>query len=79
MIFWFSYCFPVGNELLVASVEKGIYKMKNSKFEKIEGWSVLENNVIHAIENTKTKRIFLLKKMGFMWKKMVFSALGKVH
>ena len=38
--FLVSYCFPVGNELFVASVEKGVYKIKNSKFEKIEGWSI---------------------------------------
>ncbi len=62
--FLVSYCFPVGNELLVASVEKGIYKMKNSKFEKIEGWSVLENNVIHAIEKHQNKTYFFTKKNG---------------
>ncbi|MDI5950515.1 helix-turn-helix and ligand-binding sensor domain-containing protein [Flavobacterium yafengii] len=62
--FLVSYCFAVGNELLVASVEKGIYKMKNSKFEKIEGWSVLENNVIHAIEKHQNKTYFFTKKNG---------------
>ncbi|MDO8317328.1 MAG: histidine kinase, partial [Flavobacterium sp.] len=62
--FLVSYCFPVGNELLVASVEKGVYKMKNSKFEKIEGWSVLENNVIHAIEKYQNKTYFFTKKNG---------------
>ncbi|MFV8379573.1 histidine kinase [Flavobacterium sp. LB3R33] len=62
--FLVSYCFPVGNDLLVASVEKGIYKMKNSKFEKIQGWSVLENNVIHAIEKHQNKTYFFTKKNG---------------
>lgn len=62
--FLVSYCFPVGNELFVASVEKGIYKMNNSKFEKIEGWSVLENNVIHAIEKHQNKTYFFTKKNG---------------
>ena len=62
--FLVSYCFPVGNDLLVASVEKGIYKMKNSKFEKIQGWSVLENNVIHAIEKNQNKTYFFTKKNG---------------
>jgi hypothetical protein len=62
--FLVSYCFPVGNELLVASVENGVYKMKNSKFEKIEGWSVLENNVIHAIEKYQNKTYFFTKKNG---------------
>lgn len=62
--FLVSYCFPVGNELLVASVEKGIYKMNNSKFEKIEGWSVLENNVIHAVEKFQNKTYIFTKKNG---------------
>ncbi|WP_244199272.1 helix-turn-helix and ligand-binding sensor domain-containing protein [Flavobacterium psychrolimnae] len=62
--FLVSYCFPVGKELLVASVENGVYKMKNSKFEKIEGWSVLENNVIHAIEKHQNKTYFFTKKNG---------------
>ncbi|MDD2819651.1 MAG: histidine kinase [Flavobacterium sp.] len=62
--FLVSYCFPVGNDLLVASVEKGIYKMNNSKFEKIEGWSILENNVIHAIEKHQNKTYFFTKKNG---------------
>lgn len=62
--FLVSYCFPVGNELFVASVEKGVYKMKNSKFDKIEGWSILENNVIHAIEKHQNKTYFFTKKNG---------------
>ncbi|MBG6188925.1 helix-turn-helix and ligand-binding sensor domain-containing protein [Flavobacterium sp. CAN_S2] len=62
--FLVSYCFPVGNELFVASVEKGVYKMKNSKFEKIEGSSILENNVIHAIEKYQNKTYFFTKKNG---------------
>ena len=62
--FLVSYCFPVGNDLLVASVEKGIYKMNNSKFEKIAAWSILENNVIHAIEKHQNKTYFFTKKNG---------------
>ncbi|MFV8271189.1 histidine kinase [Flavobacterium sp. GT2N3] len=62
--FLVSYCFPVGTELLVASVEKGIYKMKNSKFEKVQGWSLLENNVIHAIEKFQNKTYFFTKNNG---------------
>ncbi|MBC7409607.1 MAG: histidine kinase, partial [Arcicella sp.] len=62
--FLVSYCFPVGNELLVASVEKGIYKMKNSKFEKMQRWSLLENNVVHAIEKFQNKTYFFTKNNG---------------
>ncbi|WP_035673057.1 histidine kinase [Flavobacterium sp. 83] len=62
--FLISYCFPVGNELLVASVEKGIYKIKNSKIEKVKEWAVLENNVIHAIQKHQNKIYFFTKKNG---------------
>ncbi|WP_413998520.1 histidine kinase [Flavobacterium sp. W1B] len=59
-----SYCFVVDNQLLVAFVEKGIYKMNNFEFEKIKGWSVLENNVIHAIEKFQNKTYIFTKKNG---------------
>jgi ligand-binding sensor domain-containing protein/DNA-binding CsgD family transcriptional regulator len=62
--FLVSYCFPIDNELLVASVSDGIYKMKNGRFEKIENWSALENNVIHAIEKFKNKTYFFTQKNG---------------
>ena len=32
--FLISYCFVVDNELLIASVEKGIYKMNNGRYRK---------------------------------------------
>lgn len=62
--FLISYCFIVGDELLIASVEKGIYKMNNSKIEKVKGWDVLENNVIHAIEKYQNKTYIFTKKNG---------------
>ncbi|MDI1304312.1 MAG: histidine kinase [bacterium] len=62
--FLISYCFPVGNELLVASVEKGIYKMNNGHVEKVKEWAVLENNVIHAIQKYQDKTYFFTKKNG---------------
>ena len=62
--FLISYCFPVGNELLVASVEKGIYKMNNGHVEKVKGLTVLENNVIHAIQKYQNKIYFFTKKNG---------------
>ncbi|WP_139255650.1 helix-turn-helix and ligand-binding sensor domain-containing protein [Flavobacterium fryxellicola] len=62
--FLVSYCFVVGNQLLVASVEKGIYRMTGAAFEKIQGWSILENNVIHAIEKFQNKTYFFTKKNG---------------
>jgi DNA-binding CsgD family transcriptional regulator len=59
-----SYCFIVDNQLLIASVEKGIYKMNNGHVEKVTGWSVLENNVIHAIQKHGDKTYFFTKKNG---------------
>ena len=62
--FLVSYCFVVDNQLLVASVEKGIHRMNGAAFEKIQGWSILENNVIHAIEKFQNKIYFFTKKNG---------------
>ena len=62
--FLISYCFIVDNELLVASVENGVYKMNNGYAEKVNGWSVLENNVIHAIQKHQNKTYFFTKKNG---------------
>lgn len=62
--FMVSYCFVVDNEILVGSVNKGIYKMKNDRFSKLENASVLENNVIHAIQKYQNKTYFFTKKNG---------------
>jgi hypothetical protein len=47
--------------------------MLDSRIGKVEGWDVLENNVIHHIEKYKTKNLFFTKKMGSMSKKMDLS------
>ncbi|WP_326936659.1 histidine kinase [Flavobacterium sp. PL11] len=62
--FLVSYCFVIENQLLIGSVYNGLYKMNGSKFEKIKGWSVLENNVIHAIEKYQNKTYIFTKKNG---------------
>lgn len=62
--FLISYCFVVDNQLLIASVEKGIYKMTNGEIEKVSGLSLLENNVIHAIQKYQNKTYFFTKKNG---------------
>ena len=59
-----SYCFVINNRILVASVDKGVYELKNSNFYKIENWSALENNVIHAIEKHQNKTYIFTKKNG---------------
>lgn len=59
-----SYCFVVDNQLLIASVEKGIYKMNQGIIQKVNEWSILENNVIHAIQKHDGKTYFFTKKNG---------------
>ncbi|TDE01261.1 helix-turn-helix and ligand-binding sensor domain-containing protein [Flavobacterium hiemivividum] len=62
--FLISYCYVIGNQILIASVSNGLYKMVNSRFEKVKGWDVLENNVIHGIEKFQNKIYFFTKKNG---------------
>jgi AraC family transcriptional regulator, chitin signaling transcriptional activator len=62
--FLISYCFVVDGQLLIASVEKGIYKWTNGKIEKINGLSLLENKVIHGIQKHQNKIYFFTKKSG---------------
>lgn len=62
--FLISYCFIAGNELLIASVEKGIYRLNNGEIEKVNGLSLLENNVIHSIQKYQGKTYFFTKKHG---------------
>lgn len=62
--FLISYCFVVDNQLLIASVNKGIFKMNNSKIEKIKAWSIVDNNVIHAIEKYQDKIYIFTQKNG---------------
>lgn len=63
-LFLASYCFVVDNQLLIASVEKGIYKMNQGIIQKVNEWSILENNVIHAIQKHDGKTYFFTKKNG---------------
>ena len=62
--FLISYCFVVDNQLLIASVEKGVYEMNNGGIEKVEGLSLLEKNVIHSIQKYQDKTYFFTKKQG---------------
>lgn len=62
--FLISYCFVVDNQLLIASVEKGIFRLNNGEIEKVNGLSPLENNVIHAIQKHQGKTYFFTKKHG---------------
>ncbi len=62
--FLISYCFVIDNQLLIASVNKGIFKMNNSKIEKIKAWSIVDNNVIHSIEKYQGKIYIFTQKNG---------------
>lgn len=67
--FLISYCFVVDNNLYVASVEKGLFKMKGSLISSMKDWDILKNTVVHAIEKhngqiyifTQKKGVFLIK------------------
>lgn len=62
--FLISYCFVVNNQLLIATVQNGVYKMKGKHLKRIKGWQILKNNVIHAIENHQDKIYIFTKKNG---------------
>lgn len=62
--FLISYCFVVDNQLLIASVEKGVYRWINGKIEAVKGMSLLENKVIHSIQKNQNKIYFFTKKNG---------------
>ena len=62
--FLISYCFVIDNELLIASVKNGIYKLNNRKIEKVKGLSLLEKNVIHTIQKHQKITYFFTKKNG---------------
>ncbi|MBF4505589.1 histidine kinase [Flavobacterium sp. JLP] len=59
-----SYCFVVDNNLYVASVEKGVYRMNGSKIANPKGWNILKNTVVHAIEKYKGKTYIFTQKKG---------------
>ncbi|MCD0469236.1 histidine kinase [Flavobacterium sp. JAS] len=62
--FLISYCFVVDNNLYVASVEKGIFKMNGSRIANPKGWDVLKKTVVHAIEKYQNKTYVFTQKKG---------------
>lgn len=62
--FLISYCFVIDNHLLIASVNKGVFRLNNTKIEKIKTWTVLDNNVIHSIEKYQNKLYIFTQKNG---------------
>ncbi|XDZ54990.1 histidine kinase [Flavobacterium tructae] len=70
--FLISYCFVVDNDVYVASVAKGLFRMDGSKIANPKGWNILKKTVVHAIEKyknetfifTQKKGIFIVEKVG---------------
>ena len=62
--FQISYAFVVADELLLASIKDGVYKLKGTSFKKIKNWNVLDNNVIHAIEKRGSTYYVFTQKNG---------------
>ncbi|WP_225585334.1 histidine kinase [Flavobacterium sp. MDT1-60] len=62
--FLISYCYTIDNQLLIAAVDKGVYKMTNDHIQKVKGWSAVENNVIHGIEKYQNKIYIFTRKNG---------------
>ena len=62
--FLISYCFVVDQNLYVASVEKGVFKMNAAQIANPKGWNVLKKCVVHAIEKYKNKTYVFTQKKG---------------
>jgi AraC family chitin signaling transcriptional activator len=62
--FLISYCFVVDQNLYVASVAKGTFKMNGSRIANPKGWNVLKNCVVHAIEKHQNKTYIFTQKKG---------------
>ncbi|OXB23324.1 histidine kinase [Flavobacterium tructae] len=62
--FLISYCFVVDNDVYVASVAKGLFRMDGSKIANPKGWNVLKKTVVHAIEKYKNETFIFTQKKG---------------
>ena len=62
--FLISYCFVVDNDIYVASVAKGLFRMNGSKIANPKGWNVLKKTVVHAIEKYKNETFIFTQKKG---------------
>jgi AraC family transcriptional regulator, chitin signaling transcriptional activator len=62
--FQISYCFVVGEKLLVATVKNGVFEYKNKQFLPVQKWKILEGNIIHAIEMNNQNLFIFTQKNG---------------
>ncbi|SCX86465.1 helix-turn-helix and ligand-binding sensor domain-containing protein [Flavobacterium caeni] len=62
--FQISYCYLVDDDIYVGSVRKGIYLMQAKTFERLQGWSAVDNDIIHHIEKQGGKRYVFTRANG---------------
>ena len=62
--FLISYCFVVDQDVYVASVAKGVFKMNGTRIVNPKGWNVLKNCVVHAMEKYHNKTYIFTQKKG---------------
>lgn len=64
--FLISYCFGVDENLYVASVRDGIFKMNGKHIANPKGWGVLKILLFTPLKSFKTEPIFLRRKKVFL-------------
>jgi AraC family transcriptional regulator, chitin signaling transcriptional activator len=62
--FQISYCFVVNDNIYAASVNNGVYLLKNNTFTKVTKWKGLEDKIIHCIANNKDRTFIFTQKNG---------------
>jgi hypothetical protein len=73
--FQISYGFQVGNDLLLASTTQGVYKLRGKTFEKVTGGEILQNHIVHHIQEHGGSTYYFTQKDGvYVEMNGVFSA-----
>ncbi|MGL2994971.1 LuxR C-terminal-related transcriptional regulator [Flavobacterium sp. TSSA_36] len=62
--FLISYCYVIEDQIYVATVGHGIFKLKGKQLQKIPGWEALENNVIHGLQKKDNQWFVFTHKNG---------------
>lgn len=74
-----SYCYVVDNTIYAATVRKGIYRFENNNFNKVEDFSIIDNNIIYGIEKYDNKIYFFTQKNGVFVKNYDSTLLPWMH
>jgi ligand-binding sensor domain-containing protein len=77
--FQISYCFVIEDEIYVATVRKGIYKLKEHTFQKIKHFSAIEESIVHGIEKNENSIFVFTQKNGVFISNNNSSALPWKH